>query len=232
LDPDRKNRVEEHAFLCARCGVRLASLQAAHDFVRTGNGLAGPVAAKEDGTKRGKTPGVVVWIVAALASAAATAILLLGTLDRDEMQASAKRLSALDPPEIPASTSLPSDSPHLETFRRAVAAYERGSYSEAAREWERLYEAEASVRDLGLYLGVSQLIEGRAEEAAATLARSLPEGEAATPYHFYRAQALLVAGHVEEAREELRVVLSAGESIYREDAARQLTSLLGPPEDF
>lgn len=226
LDPDRTNYIEGHAFRCLRCGARLGGLQAVIDRIRSGEWAPSAGGKARPAQSAGlKVLGIAAVIVVGLLSV----FLVRSSIVFDGVHSALSEVSVFQPVEIPAGLSLPEGSPYAATLSEALEAYNRKGYAESADGWQRLYDAGVRVSNLTLYLGVSQLLASRAEDAAVTLARQVPSGTEGTPYHFYRAQSLLVLGRVEEAREELRGVLAAGESPYREQAETQLTALLGHP---
>jgi hypothetical protein len=230
LDPDRTNFTENHAFRYVRAGARLAALQCVVDRIRSGEWKrTAPKAEEAAGRKQRSALPVLGGIAAAVVVGALAAFIVVSSLGNHAFERRGSEMSILQPAEIPPGLSMGGASPHAATLEQAVAAYRAGDYERASEHWQRLYDAGARVPDLGLYLGVSQLLEGRPRRAVETQARQVPPGQAGVPYHFYRAQSLLVLGRVEEAREELRVVLASGESGYKSDAERQLTTLLSPP---
>lgn len=230
LDPDRMNYVEGHAFRCLRCGARLGGLQTIIDQIRSGawKGDAGKTSAAKT-RKRRSTGGMFLGGAAVIIMGMLSAFLVQSSVGPDGAQSKTSEISVLQPVEIPEGMALPDGSRHAATLSATIRAYNQRNYARAADGWERLHEAGARVSNLTLYIGVSQLLAGRAGRAAVTLAREVPPGHEGTPYHFYRAQSLLVLGRVEEAREELRRVLAVGDSPYREQAEIQLTALLSPP---
>jgi hypothetical protein len=230
LDPDRKNYIEGHAFRCVRCGARLGGLQMIIDQIRSGSWTGDaerPAAAKV--RRRGSTGGMILGAVAVIIVGTLSAFLVQSSVGPDGGQSTTSEISVLQPVEIPEDMSLPEGARHTATLSATIRAYKQRDYARAAEGWERLHAGGARVSNLTLYLGVSQLLAGRAGRAVVTLAREVPFGPEGIPYYFYRAQSLLVLGRVEEAREELRRVLALGESDYREQAEIQLTALLSPP---
>lgn len=225
LDPDRMNLTESHAFRYVRNGSRIAALQVVYDQIRAGEWKPKVTVARG---KRAPVAAVAGTSVAVVAAGILTSLVVISSIGREELRAGGTEMSILEPAPLPSGLSVPVESPHAETLEEAIAAYSREDYSEAAESWRRLYDGGATIPDLGLYLGVSQFLSGDSRGAVHTLARQVPMGTRGIPYHFYRAQALLVLGRVEEAREELRAVLSSGDSGYRADAERQLTTLLTP----
>jgi DNA-directed RNA polymerase specialized sigma24 family protein len=221
LDPDRKNVVEEHAFRCRRCATRLLALQQAYDM-KVSSSPPSPV-------KQVREKRATAWIGGFLVTGIALFLVLLAVqsvLGKGERLTKAREVSVLRPIRMPTNPPLPEDPALRELWKEAVTSYQRGDYAKAAERLAKLYDSGAEIPNLGLYLGVSQLLAGQAKDAARTLARQVPEGAPGVAHHFYRAQALLMLGRVEEAREELRAVLASGASVFRRDAERQLTVLM------
>ncbi|MBU1698695.1 MAG: hypothetical protein KJ970_04180 [Candidatus Eisenbacteria bacterium] len=235
LDPDTTHLLESQGFKCRRCGGMIVLLHTILDVFRSGESAAGGTRKSNagEGFPERESIGrsrlkIVGGAFATLLIGIIVALFVQSSVGREQMIGPSQEMTILQPVPVDSEFAMPAASPYIGDYERAVTAYEKGQYSVALGRWERLYTEGVPVPNLLLYLGVTQLLSGKVEEAAQTLVRHVPQGSAGIPYHFYRAQALLIIGRVEEAREELRAVLAGGESSYRDDAERQLTTLLSP----
>lgn len=145
----------------------------------------------------------------------------------------ARRLSALVAFEMPPALTLVtrgSATAHEgPAYRKAMKAYERGRYAEAAAALLHARSEGEGSPELPLYLGACLLREGRAEEARTELARAVRARPWFADARWYLAQALLAAGKGAEALRQLeRAAREPG--VHRQLAAElapRVRSLLG-----
>lgn len=112
----------------------------------------------------------------------------------------------------------------------AREAYESGRYRAAARHLRVIEQRQPDSSDATLYLGISELMAGRFEEARTILARSrekaaardLPQAAAA----WYEALAALAEGDHAQARRSLAAAADEG-GLYAERARKLLRDLPG-----
>jgi TolA-binding protein len=119
------------------------------------------------------------------------------------------RLAIVTPPPYVALTTRSDATEDERAFEQAMAHYAAGRYADAARGLGALAARTPSLAHVQFFLGISELMEGRAAAARRALERVVRSG--AAPYadeaHFYLAKAALQLKDVEAARRELRVAL-------------------------
>jgi TolA-binding protein len=119
------------------------------------------------------------------------------------------RLAIVTPPPYVALTTRSDATEDERAFEQAMTHYAAGRYAEAARVLGAVAARTPSLAHVQFFLGISELMEGRAEPARTALQRVVRSG--AAPYadeaHFYLAKAALRLKQVEAARRELRVAL-------------------------
>ena len=138
-------------------------------------------------------------------------------------------LGRVEPPTyLPLTTRAPAASDPA--FDRAMAHYARREYVEAADGLRAVVRERPSSGEAWFFLGVSELMAGRAREARATLARAALAGQ--PPYAdaavFLGAKADLQLGDADAARPALRDVVTGGGPYAPE--ARRLLERLGKIE--
>ncbi len=134
-------------------------------------------------------------------------------------------LGRVDPPTyLPLATRAPAATDAA--FDLAMAHYARREYVQAADGLRAVVRERPSAGDAWFFLGVSELMAGRAREARATLARAALLGQ--PPYAgaavFFGAKAELRLGEADAARRALRDAIAAG-GPYAPEARRLLERL-------
>ena len=196
---------EAHVIACPRCQdeIRLAMTVRAE--------LA-PLAARARPARRVWPLGLGI----AVAAGVAAMVVFRGG------DAGARALGALREPPLylgvaVRGTATPADS----TFAAAMAAYDDRRYGDAAAGLTRALAAGVDSAPALFFLGASDLVTGRAADAANAFRRVIALGD--TPYlpeaHYYRAKALLQLGDRAAALAELAAVPTTATTIAGQAAA-------------
>lgn len=235
LDEREQARFEDHYFECAAC---LATVQALQAGMRV---LPGRRSVSASAVRRIRAPA---WAMAA--GVAALAVSALVTLRSTRMAApppssyaGATPSPAVDPyaelawveppPYVP--LVMRGRKPANDPLAAAMQKYTSRDFAAAAAGLREAIAAGSATDEARFYLGVSELLAGRADVAAEELrsvAAAASEPALATEARFYRSKALLAQRRVAEARAELQMLAvarghraqEASDLLRRVDAAR------------
>jgi TolA-binding protein len=135
-------------------------------------------------------------------------------------------LAAITPPPYVSLTTRSEPDAHTRAFDEAMTYYAKGNYRESARRLGELTANAPALAPALFYLGVSELMEGRADRARAAFERTVRTGT--MPYadeaHFYLAKAALRLNDRATAARELQRAVER-EAGPRGEAARILREL-------
>lgn len=244
LEGAERRSFEDHLAACSRCLEELYAFAPAGLAMR--ERTADLAAAAEAGLRSSHAGGPQRWrralgrllqpriLIPAVVTAAALVLMIVPTLRRD---APLSELAVLDPLPYERIEVRGARTEGARLFQQGMQAYLQRDYAGAART---LAEAAAALdrdppaagrpgdtvrRQAGLYLGVSLLLDGRAQAALEPLAAAAtdPLPPVAERGRWYLAQAYLVCGQEVQARQALALLQDS--PVYGTAATRQLQAL-------
>jgi TolA-binding protein len=242
LPEAERDAFEQHTFECADCFERLQVVRALQAVLRR-EAEAVP-RATDAGRRRAPGAGWLAWAAgAAFVAVGATMVLRnmpppepLPTIAPTATAATAEpsvtattppleALARVDPPPY-APLVVRGSEPGDTAFGRAMEAYVRGDYPAAAAGLRMALKEDPADAEARFYLGVSELVSGRSQEAVRELDRVATGDDTgfAEAARYYLAHAYLAQRDVAAARRELRRV-AQGDGDHKEQAQRLLREL-------
>jgi tetratricopeptide (TPR) repeat protein len=242
LTAQDRDAFEVHFFECDRCFEQLRTLQSMHVELQH----AAPIQAPASSAMRRRLPAWAWAAAAVLVVAIGTGFWTLRRINEpsraqttrnpptipqptsDRADADAPRVAQLarvePPPYIP--VTLRSAEDWRVGFEKAMAEYSGARYAEAARGLEVVTAAKPSATNAWFYLGVSDLMLERTDDAIRALQRCIDTRDTAYAgdAQFFLAKAFLQKGDREAALRALEAV--AASQGPRADEARHLQTML------
>jgi TolA-binding protein len=255
LPEEERDVFERHVFECADCFERLQVVRGLQAVLRQDAPQAAPGTRPGRAIRRPPATGWLAWAAGAAFVAVGAAMVLrnLGTPvplpSPGPTAAPTASASAVGPADAPSpSEQVPLDvlarvepppyapltvrggDPGEAAFARAMDAYVRGDYAAAAGGLRAALKEDPGSVEARFYLGVSELLAGRPDEAIRQLGRvAQGEDEAfAEAARYYLAKAHLARRDIAAARRELRRV-AQGDGGHKEQAGKLLQALGAEP---